>query len=60
MKELVTRNDLREMGLDVSNTSFNRYEKEGLLTPVKAGGHRSARVRYRWEEAKALIEPPKK
>ena len=48
------------MGLDVSNTSFNRYEKEGLLTPVKAGGHRSARVRYRWEEAKALIEPPKK
>jgi transposase len=56
-RQLVTRNELRQKGLNVSNTSFNRYEKEGLLRPIKVGGHRSARVRYDWDEAKKLLEP---
>ncbi len=43
----VTRNELRQMGIDVSNTQFNRWEAEGLLIPFKVGGHRSAIVRYR-------------
>lgn len=46
-KLLVTRNDLRAMGLDVSNTQFSRWEEEGLLKPIKFGKHRSSVVRYR-------------
>lgn len=46
-KLLVTRNELREMGLDVSNTQFGRWEDEGLLKPIKFGNHRAAVVRYR-------------
>jgi hypothetical protein len=41
----LTRNECRELGLKVSNTQFLRYEKKGFLTPHKAGGVRSARVR---------------
>ena len=34
---LVTRNECRAFGLNVSNTQFQRYEKQGLLTPIKIG-----------------------
>ena len=34
---LVTRNECRAFGLNVSNTQFQRYEKQGLLTPIKVG-----------------------
>lgn len=54
-KLLVTRNECREMGLDVSNTQFNRWEDEGLLIPFKAGGHRSAVVRYRLRDVLRFI-----
>ena len=55
-KLLVTRNELRVMGLDYSSTHFGRLEEAGDLTPVKVGDHRSARVHYRVEEVLALIE----
>ena len=54
-KLLVTRNECREMGLDVSNTQFARWEEEGLLLPFKAGGHRSAIVRYRLRDVLRFI-----
>lgn len=54
-KLLVTRNECREMGLDVSNTQFNRWEEQGLLIPFKAGGHRSAVVRYRLRDVLRFI-----
>ena len=54
-KLLVTRNELREMGLNVSNTQFNRWEHEGLLVPFKAGGHRAAIVRYRLEAVLSFV-----
>jgi hypothetical protein len=43
---LVDRNECRAFGLNVSNTQFQRYEAQGHLTPHKAAGVRSARVRY--------------
>jgi hypothetical protein len=57
---LVTRNECRELGLKVTNTTFQRYEKQGLLTPHKADGARSARVRYWLSEVLALLgtRPP--
>jgi hypothetical protein len=55
-KLLVTRNECRAMGLNVSNTTFQRWEDEGLLHPQKVGGHRSAVVRYRVEEVMKLID----
>ncbi len=59
-KELVTRNELREMGFDVSNTTFGRWEDAKLLTPIKAGDLRSAKVRYRMEEVRRnLLHKPK-
>jgi hypothetical protein len=54
-KLLVTRNELREMGLSYSNTHYNRLEKMGLLTPVKPP-FRSGRVRYRLSEVLSLID----
>lgn len=54
-KLLVTRNEVRQMGLDVSNTQFGRWEEEGFLTPFKAGNHRSAIVRYRVTEVLRFI-----
>ncbi len=58
--KLVTRNDVRAMGLDVSNTSFQRYEKSGYLTPIKIGRDaRSALVRYRRSEVEAMLAPRK-
>ena len=52
---LVTRNECREMGLDVSNTQFARWEEQGLLIPFKAGGHRAAIVRYRLRDVLRFI-----
>ena len=54
-KLLVTRNECREMGLDVSNTQFSRWEEQGLLRPFKAGGHRAAVVRYRLKDVLRFI-----
>jgi hypothetical protein len=57
---LLTRNECRELGVKVSNTTFQRYEKQGRLTPRKACGARSARVRYWRSEVLALLgtRPP--
>jgi hypothetical protein len=52
---LVDRNECRALGLNVCNTQFQRYEKQGLLTPHKAGGVRSARVRYWLSEVMTLL-----
>ncbi len=58
---LLTRNECRQLGLDVSNTQFQRYEEQGLLTPHKAGGVRSARVRYWRSQVLAMLgaRPPR-
>lgn len=53
-KLLVTRKEVRELGLSYSNTHFIRLERMGLLTPVKLP-FRSAVVRYRYEEVLDLI-----
>jgi hypothetical protein len=58
-KLLVTRNEVREMGLNVSSTQFLRYEQDKLLFPVKPGGRRSARVHYRIEEVETLLRVPR-
>ncbi len=58
-KMLVTRNEVREMGLKVSSTQFLRYEDDNLLHPIKVGGRRSARVHYRIEEVEALLRQPR-
>lgn len=58
-KTLVTRQEIREMGLNVSSTQFGRYEKDKLLFPIKVGGRRSARVHYRIEEVEALLRKPR-
>lgn len=54
-KLLVTREEVRQLGLDVSNTQFLRYEEQKLLTPVKVGNFRSAVVRYKVEEVTKLL-----
>jgi hypothetical protein len=43
---LVSRNEVRKMGLNVSSTQFGRYEEAGYLVPIKPGGVRSSRVYY--------------
>lgn len=60
-KVLVTRAECRQLGLDVSNTTFLRWEDAKLLTPLKAGDFRSSVVRYRVEEVNQLLtaRPPK-
>ena len=54
-KEFVTRNEVREMGLDFSSTHFGRLEDAGMLTPLKVGALRSSRVFYRKEQVLALL-----
>jgi hypothetical protein len=54
-KLLVSRNELRQMGLDYSSTHFGRLEEAGELTPIKLGHFRAARVFYRMDEVTALI-----
>jgi len=53
-KLLVTRNECRELGLNVSNTTFQRWEDEGLLHAIKLQGPNSV-VRYRLREVLTLI-----
>jgi hypothetical protein len=54
---LLTRNDCRKLGLNYTNTTFQRYEKEyNLLTPIKPGQRPSSRVYYRREEVEKLID----
>jgi hypothetical protein len=57
---LVTRKELRDLGLDYSSTQFQRWESAGKLTPVKPGGSRSSRVHYRWGQVTVFLEtrPP--
>ena len=55
-KLLVTRNELRIMGLNFSSTHFGRLEESGDLTPLKVGDHRSARVHYRMDEVLSVLE----
>jgi hypothetical protein len=55
-QELVTRGEVRQMGLGYSNSHFLRLEKKKLLTPVKPGGFRSSRVHYRVEQVRDLID----
>jgi hypothetical protein len=54
-KTLLTRNECRKIGLNYANTSFQRWEKDNLLTPHKPGGRRSARVHYYEDEVLAFI-----
>ena len=51
-EHLVTREDLRKMGLDYSSTQYQRWEKAKKLTALKPGGSRSSRVYYRYGEVK--------
>jgi hypothetical protein len=52
---LVTREELREMGLRYSSTQYQRWEKAKKLTPVKPGGSRSSRVHYRYGEIVSFL-----
>jgi hypothetical protein len=50
---LVTREFCREeKGLNVTPTTWQRWEKKGRVTPVKPGGTPSSRVYYRWGEVR--------
>jgi hypothetical protein len=57
---LVTRKELRKLGLDYTSTQYQRWEKAGKLTPVKPGGSRSSRVHYRWGQVTIFLDtrPP--
>jgi hypothetical protein len=59
-KKLLTRNDCREIGLDYSNTQFQRWEKDKYLTAIKPTGRPSARVHYDKDEVDKLLgtRPP--
>lgn len=52
---LITRNECRALGLNVSNTQFQRYEKQRRLTAHKADGVRNARVRYLRSQVLAFL-----
>jgi hypothetical protein len=52
---LVTRNELRKLGLNYSSTQYQRWEKAGKLTPVKPGGSRSSRVHYRYGQITVFL-----
>lgn len=54
---LVTRKQCRGLGLNYSNTQFQRWEKAKALTAIKPLGVRSARVHYRWGQVEALLAP---
>jgi hypothetical protein len=55
MTKLLTRNDCRAIGLNYSNTSFQRWEKDKYLTAIKPTGRPSARVHYKDEEVQKLL-----
>jgi hypothetical protein len=50
--DLVTREFCRTKGLEVTNTTWQRWEKTKRITSVKPGGARSSRVYYRWGEVR--------
>jgi hypothetical protein len=54
---LVTRKQCRALGLNYSNTQFQRWEKAKLLTAIKPGNFPSARVHYRWGQVEAFLAP---
>ena len=54
-ERLVTRNELRQLGLNYSSTQYQRWERKKKLTPVKPGGSPSSRVHYRWGEVKVFL-----
>jgi hypothetical protein len=54
-ERLVTRKELQQRGLAYSPTSFQRWEKDKKLTPVKPGGSRSSRVHYKLGEVRVFL-----
>jgi hypothetical protein len=42
----------KEKGLDVSRTTWQRWEEKKRVTPVKPGGTPSSRVYYAWGEVR--------
>jgi hypothetical protein len=52
---LYTRKEAREFGLNVTSTTFLRWQDDGLLTPAKPSGKRSSRVYYDGAELRALL-----
>lgn len=54
-KKLMTRNDCRKLGLAYSNTQFQRWERDRLLTAIKPGRRRSSRVYYDAEEVESFL-----
>jgi hypothetical protein len=56
---LVTRAFCRKIGLDVSNTTYQRWEQKKRVTAVKPGGTPSSHVYYRWGEVRVnLLKQP--
>jgi hypothetical protein len=58
LPELMTRNDIRALGLRVTNTTFQRWESKKygpLLHPIKPAG-RYGRVYYRRDEVERLLQ----
>jgi hypothetical protein len=54
-EQLVTRKELRKLGLNYSSTQYQRWEKAGKLTPVKPGGSPSSRVHYCYGQVKYTL-----
>jgi hypothetical protein len=52
---LLTRKQVRQLGLDYSSTQFGRWEEDELLIAVKPGGKRSSRVHYRVGNIRAFM-----
>jgi hypothetical protein len=52
---LLTRKQVRQLGLDYSSTQFGRWEEDELLVAVKPGGKRSSRVHYRVGNIRAFM-----
>lgn len=55
--QLVSRKQLRELGIALSFTQIDRLEKRGRFpSRIKLGWHRESRVVWRYEEVLAWIE----
>ena len=57
--KLVSRKEVRAMGLNVSSTQFGRWEAAGLLQAHKPGGLRNAHVRYWLSNIHRLLDSRK-
>jgi hypothetical protein len=56
-RKLFTRKQTNQRySLDYCSESYRRWERAGLLTPIKVGKRRSARVYYAEDEIIALFE----